>query len=297
MKKIIMIGVPTKAFELLYKKMEFQILDTSSGIDGIRKIMRHRPDLVISEIDLPLFNGFSLVKTLELLKIDIPIIFTAKTTDLEQTALSFKNTKGFLLHDDILAKLPLLIETIHKRHKPEYHDYEYTLRQHEWADLMSPNDRKRIMLIEDARFMMTISLTTLDTDEFQLFSSNEGWTGFLKTILLNPDLILMDIDMPFVDGILIAQLLYVLGKPIPMVLLTNRDDQELVNITKNFKGIIGNFHKSILRNPPGFTETIRGLLEKAELWSQSSEKDYKNGSLRNLKNLENLGLLQDIHTL
>ncbi len=59
---------------------------------------------------------------------------------------------------------------------------------------------KKILIVEDHPDLLHILTLKLEMLEFAVISANNGKQGIAKAIEENPDLILMDIRMPVMDG-------------------------------------------------------------------------------------------------
>ena len=81
-----------------FKKEGFDFLIAKSGEDGLRMALKHKPDLIISDIGLPKMDGIEMVRALRQ-KSQVPVIFlTAKREEVDRIL-------GFELGaDDYLAK-------------------------------------------------------------------------------------------------------------------------------------------------------------------------------------------------
>jgi DNA-binding response OmpR family regulator len=88
---------------------------------------------------------------------------------------------------------------------------------------MNENDRKyKILIIEDEPEIMELIELTLSSDEYELVQAVDGEQGLHMGTTVNPDLILLDIMLPKVDGYEICRRLKGNKKTagIPVVMLT-----------------------------------------------------------------------------
>lgn len=91
-------------------------------------------------------------------------------------------------------------------------------------------DKKTILLVEDDAFVSDIYQTKLGQEGFQVIMAENGAEALKKLEKNIPNLILLDIIMPYMDG------MELLGKlkekkewrEIPVILLTNLSDKEKV---------------------------------------------------------------------
>lgn len=96
----------------------------------------------------------------------------------------------------------------------------------------------KILIVEDDKNMQELLVTRLSKEPiFQIFTANNGQEGLNVTIANNPDLILLDVQMPIMDGI---AMMYELRKDprvkdIPIIFLTNYDADEDI-LTKLTEG-------------------------------------------------------------
>lgn len=91
---------------------------------------------------------------------------------------------------------------------------------------------KTILLIEDEKPLRTILTTRLETEGFNVLEADDGTKGLSVALEKKPDLILLDIIMPVMDGISMLKLLRKddYGKTVPVILLTNLyADNETIN--------------------------------------------------------------------
>lgn len=89
----------------------------------------------------------------------------------------------------------------------------------------------RILIVDDEEMMRGILVTRLSKEPmFQVFNASNGQEGLYSTFANNPDLILLDVQMPVMDGITMMKELRKdpRGKDIPIIFLTNYDTDENV---------------------------------------------------------------------
>ena len=66
---------------------------------------------------------------------------------------------------------------------------------------------KRIMLADDDATIRLLVNATLRGDEYELFEASDGEETLLRAREIHPDLILLDIGMPKIDGIEVCRVL------------------------------------------------------------------------------------------
>lgn len=83
--------------------------------------------------------------------------------------------------------------------------------------------KKKILIIEDERSLYEILKTRLQQAGYQPLVAHNGLSGLKLALEKKPDLILLDIIMPRMDGVTMLRKLRSepAGKKIPVIILTN----------------------------------------------------------------------------
>lgn len=105
--------------------------------------------------------------------------------------------------------------------------------------------RKSILVIEDEADMRDAIATALDKAEFHVITAENGEVGYQEAIAHEPDLILLDLMMPVMDGqeTLAKLRQHPWGRDAKVVILTAMDD--VMNVgTAYEQGISGYITKS-----------------------------------------------------
>ncbi|MGI8967105.1 MAG: response regulator transcription factor [Limisphaerales bacterium] len=84
----------------------------------------------------------------------------------------------------------------------------------------------RILIIEDELPMRTALQDCLEGEGYRVMSAADGETGLQRAIKEKPDLILLDIMMPRLDGYAVAAELRKLGNAVPILMLTAKGQIE-----------------------------------------------------------------------
>ena len=98
-------------------------------------------------------------------------------------------------------------------------------------DIMNQN--KKILVVEDDAPMLRALIDKLRLEGFAVREAKEGRTGLKVALEEKPDLILLDILMPIMDGLAMLKELRganMYGKTVPVILLTNlsADKEEIM---------------------------------------------------------------------
>lgn len=131
---------------------------------------------------------------------------------------------------------------------------------------------KKILIIEDDPAVVEGLTEHLKLEHFQVVSSNSGEKGYISVKKENPDLIILDLILPDMDGIDVCKKLRNEGIHIPIIMLTGRKDEidRIIGletgaddyVTKPF-----NIRELILR--------IKAILQRIDAYHSDNAKNYK----------------------
>jgi DNA-binding response OmpR family regulator len=90
--------------------------------------------------------------------------------------------------------------------------------------------KKKILLVEDDEFLAELYATKLNLEGFEVFLAVDGEKGLRMIKEKNPDLVLLDIILPKMDGFEILKNMKISKdlKNIPVILLTNLSQKDEV---------------------------------------------------------------------
>lgn len=126
------------------------------------------------------------------------------------------------------------------------------------------NEDIKILLVEDDNFLVEMYTTKFELEGFQVVSAEDGEKGLAAAKVENPDIILLDILMPKMDGFSTLEELKkdAALKDIPVILLTNLGQKE--DIKKGFElGAAGYLIKAHFM-PSEVVDKIKKILEEAQ---------------------------------
>src|SRR5947209_18107650 len=83
----------------------------------------------------------------------------------------------------------------------------------------------RILIVEDELSMRTALKDCLEAEAYRVLTAADGAVGLKRAIEEKPDLILLDIMMPRLDGFAVCAELRRLGNPVPILMLTAKGQE------------------------------------------------------------------------
>lgn len=91
---------------------------------------------------------------------------------------------------------------------------------------------KKILLVEDDEAILKVMGDRLNQEGYDVHKAKNGEEGLKKALDIKPDLIVLDVLMPIMDGMVMMEKLREdsWGASVPIILLTNvNPDDEIVN--------------------------------------------------------------------
>lgn len=86
------------------------------------------------------------------------------------------------------------------------------------------DQKKKILIVEDSKDFLWFLRQTFDSQGFTVCYAEDGEKGLEEAEKENPDLILIDIQLPKMDGIEMAKKIKEKGLNAKMIFLTNMND-------------------------------------------------------------------------
>lgn len=170
-----------KQVELIFQNTGYHVAFASNGIEALKAIEREMPSLVITDLQMPMMDGYTLCQTIreKYRELTIPIIVT--TSSLEESTLEKTYQMGA---DDFIAK-PLTEDKLINKVNQYF------------------NQRKRyekILIVEDSLLVQSVLKLGIARRGYTVYMADNGERGLEIALREKPDVILTDINMPVMDG-------------------------------------------------------------------------------------------------
>ena len=127
----------------------------------------------------------------------------------------------------------------------------------------TPTTQKTILIIDDQPFFITMQQNMLQRQGYRVLSASNGTEGLAQAKKNKPDIILLDVEMPGVDGIEICRQMKDDPelKHIPVIILTATQDPKL-----NERSFKAGAEITILKSVPGerLLNMLRLTIEKGK---------------------------------
>jgi CheY-like chemotaxis protein len=96
----------------VFRKLGLEVLQAANGQEGISKARNERPDLIVSDVNLPEMNGFAIMENLrkEPVTATIPVILvTANPNEADQRRARESGAVGYLPKPIPIPELQALV--------------------------------------------------------------------------------------------------------------------------------------------------------------------------------------------
>lgn len=113
---------------------------------------------------------------------------------------------------------------------------------------------KKILIVEDELAMLQILAERFTSEGFDILEAKDGKEGLTVALKAHPDLILLDIIMPKMDGITMLKKLRAdnWGKDALVIILTNLSD-----LRKTVEALENNVHGFLLKSDQKLEDVVR----------------------------------------
>jgi len=95
---------------------------------------------------------------------------------------------------------------------------------------MAKQPQKKVLVVDDEKVLLELLVSKMEQNGFTAIGARDGDEGLQKALAERPDLILLDIVMPKMDGITVLKKLRQddWGKNVPVIVLSNLNTAEAV---------------------------------------------------------------------
>lgn len=131
-----------------------------------------------------------------------------------------------------------LIQSVEELSQESWDEIVYAARKHFSADAIARKDKspkkKRILIVEDQAVISNMLKIRLEANNYEVISAADGQEGLEKAHKENPNLIILDVMLPKMNGYKVCQLLKTDPKysRIPIILSSGRTPQEIRKVSK-----------------------------------------------------------------
>jgi len=191
--KILVIEDEKVLLEAIAKKLQldgYEVQTAADGEEGLNKIFKDKPDLILLDILMPKVDGFGVLTKLNsdpaYAKIPVIIISNSGQPVEIERAMSL-GVKDYLIKaefdpEEVIAKV------------------KNTLLKNNKGGAKKMSGTKKVLIIEDDQLLRNLCTKKLVTENFEVDSAIDANEGLEKIKKFRPDLILLDLVLPGMSG-------------------------------------------------------------------------------------------------
>jgi len=226
--KILIVEDEKSLLELLNAKLKkegYEVLSANDGQEGYKNIKEWQPDLILLDIVMPKMDGYEVLEKMNDEGIKIPVIIISNSGQ----PVEIEKTKRLGAVDHLIKTEFNPIDVINKI--KNYLDYKDTGKKNENNTLIAKENEDvkklgiKVLLVEDDAFLREICSKKLVKEGFTVYEAIDGEQALNGVGKIEPDIILLDIILPAIDGF---QILYQIRHNenkkitnIPVIMLSN----------------------------------------------------------------------------
>jgi len=221
-------------------KLEHEGYDVLSAVDGesgFQIIQKEKPDLVLLDIVLPKLDGFGVLKRMREEKLTMPVIVVSNSGQPVEVDRALElGAKDYLVKAEfnpadvidkvakILGNAPASLQresttagTVRKKNASQ-----------ESGGVQEAGNKINILIVEDDKFLRDLMVQKLKREGFKTLEAVDGEAGIKLAKDEHPDIILLDLILPGLDGFEILRRLKsdAAISPIPVIVLSNLGQKE-----------------------------------------------------------------------
>ncbi|MFA5954368.1 MAG: response regulator [Patescibacteria group bacterium] len=264
-KKILIVEDNETLLKALEKKLlsyGYEVLLARDGAEGLTAIQNSKPDVVLLDILMPNVDGFTVLEKLHNDNVipALPIIIVSNSGQPVEIDRAIKlGARDYLVKaefdpEEVVEKVRKVLGQPSLMHSASTNNVDTPV-------VIPSKDSKRILVVEDDQFLRDLLQRKLKAEGFLVETAIEGEGALEITKKTKPDLILLDIILPGIDGFTILERLK--QDPdlamIPVILLTNLGQRD--DVDKGLKlGAVGYLVKAHF-TPGDIVEKVRSTLK------------------------------------
>ena len=198
-KRILYVEDNPRNMRLARKLLEFegfQVLEAPCGLDGVSMAQEEKPDLILMDVNLPDIDGLEATGRIKAMPelAEVPVIaLTANAMQGDKERCLAAGCDGYMSKPINRAQL---LDTIEKY-----------LAQNKKSAPAPKADSGSILVIEDNQQNARLVKKVLEKHGFTVRIAADGETGMTSAMAETPDLIMIDLGLPDMDGQTVITLL------------------------------------------------------------------------------------------
>jgi DNA-binding response OmpR family regulator len=282
----------------LLAETDVDIVNASDGETGLAMAIAELPDLIITDIEIPKIQGFVLFKALRERPDtkDIPVIMMSGKVEkalLDRHSRLNVHAEGYLVKPfsgqvlidmirDVVGKdfgfsevviAPDIEGTTHHPEPAEANGApEISQFPEEDNKVREGEEELTVLVVDDSRYICDITVDFMEELGIRAETASDGETGFNLASDLLPDLILLDVQMPNLNGFVVCEMLrkQEQTKNIPIILMSAVVDDESFQRHSKLR-----YHADAYLQKPFMKSELHELVRRFTHLGQSTSEDVE----------------------
>ena len=205
-KKILVVDDELGVREVLYEylsRMGYKVFTAPGGTEAVEMIVQEKPDLVLMDLTMPGMNGIEVLMDIKRrgLKAKVVVLTGADSVELEKEARA--NGAAGLLRKQL--ELPLIAKTVDAMLK---------------EGTQAPNEQIRVLVVDDNEGIRTLLDSFLRKKGFLPLLAPSGEEALEVIKRARPKVILLDINLPGMDGLMTLKKIREFDKETGVIMIT-----------------------------------------------------------------------------
>lgn len=208
-KRVVIIEDEKILLELLSKKLRsegYEVFTAEDGESGLDLIVKASPDIVLLDIIMPKLDGYEVLNALRdkfgESKMPPIIIISNSGQPVEIDRAKDMGARDFIIKaqftpEEVVAKIEKMLGQA--REKNQASPFPGTVAGPKQAPKPAKTEA-RVLVVEDDQFLGDLLRTKLEKENFTVISAMDGNVGVEKITKERPDIVLLDIILPGIDG-------------------------------------------------------------------------------------------------
>ncbi|MBM3133269.1 MAG: response regulator transcription factor [Chloroflexi bacterium] len=138
-----------------------------------------------------------------------------------------------------------------------------------------PSEKPSVLVVDDDMRVLRVTQDILGDKGYRVFTSTDGHTGLEVLRKENPDVVLLDIMMPGMDGLTVCRRIREFSR-VPIIMVTAKGDDE-----EKAKGLDAGADDYVTKpfSAIELAARIRAVLRRATFWDDRPEPAFSSGDL------------------
>jgi DNA-binding response OmpR family regulator len=202
-----------EAVRMIYEHHSFDVIEAYDGKSVFSEAKKHQPDLIVLDVMLPVMDGYSVCFKLKNddTTVNIPVIILtslgAKSQGLNGAEIIASGHGA-----NLYLEKPIEPEILYQKSMALVEEFQ-----------SQKHTKNRILIIDDDVDFADAIKNAFNHDQYEILLSHSGEEGMRTAKKEKPDLILLDVMLPEIDGYKVCKQLKENNdtRSIPIILLTS----------------------------------------------------------------------------